>query len=291
MANSMTGFGRSTLSKGQTTITVEVKTVNHRFIEYYFRMPRNFAKLEDSLRKIISSTIKRGRVEIYVHVEGEGLLKRKLHIDFDLIDQYLQYIQEIEQTYQLPSNVTVSELLRRDDLIHVEEQEIHNEQIEQLLTESLKLAVLSCQEMRSREGKVLATTIQNYLASIQVTIAELTGLASLVVEYYGQRLRKRIKDMISEPLDEARLIQEVALFADKADISEELARLASHVGQFSTILTLGEPIGRQLDFLIQEMNREVNTIGAKANDARLQTMVVSLKSTLEKMKEQVQNIE
>ncbi|MGI8384520.1 YicC/YloC family endoribonuclease [Robertmurraya sp. P23] len=291
MVRSMTGFGRSIRSNEHIKVTVEVKTVNHRFAEYHFRIPRSLSNFEDKLKKNLNEYIKRGRIEVFITIEGEELTNRKLLVDWSLLEDYLQYIKEIQKRFQINEGVSLKDILNRDEIFSIEEQESGTECIEELVLDASLEAAQNCVNMREAEGKALQQDIRSHIEKIQSTVQALRQYAPTVVEQYANRLKKRIQEYVDLQLDEARIVTEIAIFADKADINEELARLDSHVVQFNTFLNDQEPVGRKLDFLVQEMNRETNTIGSKANDAKIATEVVELKSLIEKIKEQIQNIE
>lgn len=291
MVVSMTGFGRSTKESRDFSVTVELKTVNHRFCEFYIRMPRQLLKIEDKLKKKLSEHILRGRVEVYVTLSGEAGINRKVHIDWNLLDEYYQYLTTIKQKYGITQAITLKELVSREEIVSIEEQEEENDDLEKIVLEAVEDAVIGLKQMRLIEGEALEKDISQHLAGLNTRINTLKELAPKVVTQYKERLLKRMQEFLAGDSDEARILTEVALFSDKADINEELTRLESHIGQFRKIVLLSEPIGRKLDFLVQEMNREVNTIGSKANDSQIAAQVVEMKSLLEKIKEQVQNIE
>ncbi len=287
----MTGFGRSIRSNEHIKVTVEVKTVNHRFAEYHFRIPRSISNFEDKLKKKLNEYIKRGRIEVFIAVEGEGLTNRKLSVDWNLLQDYLQYIKEIQDRFQIQEEVPLKDILKRDEIFSIEEQESGNEYMEELVLDALLEAAQFCVNMREAEGKALQQDIRSHIEKIQSTVEALRQYAPTVTLQYANRLKKRIQEYVDLQLDEMRIVTEVAIFADKADINEELTRLDSHIVQFNRFLNDQEPVGRKLDFLVQEMNRETNTIGSKANDAKIAAEVVELKSLIEKIKEQIQNIE
>lgn len=291
MIVSMTGFGRSKKESDRLSVTVELKTVNHRFCEFYFRMPRQLLKIEDKLKKKLGDHILRGRVEVFVTLSGEAVVNRKVQIDWSLLDQYYQYITSINQKYGLDQQISLNELIAREEIISIEESDEENGELEVLVLEAVEEAALGLKAMRKTEGEALARDISENLTQIKQRVNGLRELTPRVVNQYQERLTKRMQDFLAGQIDEARILTEVAVFAEKADISEELTRLDSHIQQFQKIILLKEPVGRKLDFLVQEMNREVNTIGSKANDSTIASEVVEMKSLLEKIKEQVQNIE
>jgi uncharacterized protein (TIGR00255 family) len=286
----MTGFGRSQRESNDLFLTVEIKTVNHRFCEYHIRMPRQLLKIEEKIKKQLN-VIHRGRVEVFVTLGGNGAVHRKVNIDWLLLEEYYQYILKIKEKYMLQSDVSIHDLLQREEWLQVEEVDLGNEELEKLVNITVEEAANQLMVMRIAEGKELEADIRKQLLLLEDSINEVKQYAPLVVMQYKERLAKRLTDFLSGALDEQRFITEVSIFADKADINEELTRLHSHIRQFEETLTESEPIGRKLDFLLQEMNREVNTIGSKANDSKIAKEVVEMKSLLEKVKEQVQNIE
>lgn len=291
MIVSMTGFGRSNVETGDFSITVEVKSVNHRFLEYQMRMPRQLLKIEDKIKKIINEYVARGRLEVYVTVTGSGGLTSMVNVDWHLLDEYVKSIKTIQEKYHIDGKITLQDLLAREELISVDENHSGNEELEAIVLAAVGEASKQLRIMREMEGKILEEDIHNQLDGLEKKLPILREYAPRVVQQYSQRLQKRMEDFANGLIDEARLISEIAIFAEKADINEELTRLQSHIDQFYKIMQLNESIGRKLDFLLQEMNREVNTIGSKANDSGIAKEVVEMKSYLEKMKEQVQNIE
>ncbi|MBP2240072.1 uncharacterized protein (TIGR00255 family) [Cytobacillus eiseniae] len=290
MIVSMTGFGRSKKSIDQLTVSVEMKAVNHRFSEYQIKMPRQLLYLEDRMKKKLGEYIYRGRVEVFVTVEGDRAFNREVHVDWSLLDDYYQNITKIKAKYKIDQSMTIQDVLR-DEFISIEEKETENEEIEMVLLSAIEEACLKLQQMRKLEGAELEKDLIDHLNHLSVRVGKLKEFAPQVVQQYKERLKKRMNLYLDGQLDETRILTEVAIFADKADINEELTRLLSHINQFANTLQENERVGRKLDFLIQEMNREVNTIGAKANDSSIAAEVVEMKSSLEKMKEQVQNIE
>ncbi|WP_071459392.1 YicC/YloC family endoribonuclease [Bacillus massilinigeriensis] len=291
MVVSMTGFGRSKAESGRYSVTVEVKTVNHRFCEFHIRMPRQLLKVEDKIKKELNRHVKRGRVEVFITLEGEGTVSRNVTVDWGLLDEYFRYIHEIKDKYRLSGEITVQDFSGREELLRFDETDEGNELLEHLVLKACSEAGESLRQMREQEGAALEKDLSSNVGMLEERVATIRELSSGVLEKYRERLGKRMSELIGGQADEARILQEVAFFADKSDISEELLRLESHATQFFKTLQLAEPIGRKLDFLVQEMNREANTIGSKANDAGIAMEVVEVKSLLEKVKEQVQNIE
>ncbi|MGM7635899.1 YicC/YloC family endoribonuclease [Bacillus sp. Hm123] len=291
MVKSMTGFGRSKLKSANHVITVEMKSVNHRFSEFQIRMPRQLMKIEDKIKKKLAQYIHRGRVELFITIDGEGFIHRTLQADWTLIEEYIQLMEVISDKYQLAGQPELKDLLQRPDFITIEENEEENIVVEQLVLKAVEQAVEHLHDMRFVEGAELKKDLVRLLNSLEQRLNEVKRFAPLVIQSYRHRLERRLTELTATPFDQDRILTEVAIFSEKSDIHEECTRLDSHIQQFQQTLELSEPIGRKLDFMIQEMNREVNTIGSKANDSKISSAVVELKTTLEKMREQVQNIE
>ncbi|WP_044746196.1 MULTISPECIES: YicC/YloC family endoribonuclease [unclassified Anoxybacillus] len=291
MVYSMTGFGRSKTTNGSMGVTVEVKSVNHRFCEISVRMPRQLFIFEDKIKKVISQYVHRGRVEVFIAIEGEGWTNRKLQVDWQLMSDYYEQLKEANHRFSLHDSITLSHLFQLEGVAEIIEEGAGNEEMEHLLISAVNEAAQQLKTMREKEGKALLSDVQEQLATLKQCVQNVQHLAPEAIEQYRERLTKRMKELVQGDVDEARLLTEVAIFAEKTDINEELKRIRSHIEQFVQTLHHQEPIGRKLDFLIQELNREVNTIGSKANDSRIAVQVVEMKSALEKVKEQVQNIE
>ncbi|MFJ7751997.1 YicC/YloC family endoribonuclease [Peribacillus muralis] len=291
MVTSMTGYGRDEAGNGQVNVFAEIKTVNHRFCEHTIRMPRQLLVLEEKVKKKANQYIRRGRVEIFITVEGESLVTKKVKVDWDLADQYVGLMTEVKDKYKLGSSITLQDILQLDSIFMTEEVPAVPRDLEALLLKSVSGALENLKKMRAHEGQELALDMINQLNRFGEVIAGVKNHAPSVVEKYKTRMEIKLAELTDGQIEDSRIVTEAAIFADKCDINEELTRLDSHVQQFSATLSQNEPIGRKLDFLVQEMNREVNTIGSKANDSLITREVVEMKSLLEKLKEQVQNIE
>ncbi|RFB19118.1 YicC family protein [Bacillus sp. HNG] len=291
MIASMTGFGRAKKESNTFYVQAELKSVNHRFCEINVRLPRQLLFLEDKIKKAIGEHVKRGRVEVFLTIEGEGLVKKTISIDWNLLEALVTSTKQIQDKYQLTDQITTGQLLSNENILSIEEKETENQELQTIILEVIESAALQLRQMREVEGKALIEDIFLFLGQIEENIHTIKEYAPRVVSHYRDRIEKRIKEYIGNEFDENRVLTEVALFAEKADISEELTRLESHISQFRETVQTNEPIGRKLDFIVQEMNREINTIGSKANDSLIAKHVVDLKSLVEKIKEQVQNIE
>lgn len=291
MVVSMTGFGRSKLETDQFIVTVEIKSVNHRFREFYFRMPRQLLKIEDKIKKTISNFVSRGRIEVYVTVDGVGLLDRKVQVDWDLLDEYKLSLDQIVKKYNLSEQMALQHIVNREEFLQIVEKDEENESLNETILLAAKKAAIDLKRMRETEGAALQTAIKSFVDELKINYDILLKRSPVVVTEYEERLTNKLAELVDDEVDEARVLTEVLIFTEKADISEELTRLNSHLLQLIATLQLNEPIGRKIDFILQELNREVNTIGAKANDTLISNTVVEMKSLLEKIKEQVQNIE
>jgi len=291
--NSMTGFGRGRKSSKdkELIITVEVKSVNHRFCEISVRMPRQLLIFEDKIKKVLLQHVKRGRLEVFVNIEGEGLTKKKLRVDWQLMGEYYRMLSEANHRFSLEDRITLSKLFQLDGITEILEEETENTEIEQLLIEATNEAALQLKYMREAEGQALLQDIETQLSVIAEHALKIKTVAPKVIEQFRERMTNRVYEFLQGAVDETRILTEVAIFAEKADINEELMRINSHIEQFTSTLHSEGAVGRKLDFLVQELNREINTIGSKANDSTVALHVVEMKSALEKIKEQVQNIE
>lgn len=293
MLKSMTGFGRGESQLQDKRFSIEIKSLNHRYMDVSIKMPKLFTYLEDSMRQRIKEQVKRGRVEVFVAYETLGDSEVQIKADLSLAKYYLEALKEIQEKLQVKDDITVSLIAKFPDVIRTEKAEVDEDEISQALLQGLDMALEKLVEMRINEGAQLKADLLKRLVLLEELIAEIGKRSPQVVSEYRQRLTERIEEIMEDgyTLDDNRIIMEVALFADKSNITEELVRFESHIQQFRKAMEESEAVGRKLDFLIQEMNREVNTIGSKANDLLITNMVVEIKSELEKMREQVQNIE
>ncbi|MFS0556518.1 YicC/YloC family endoribonuclease [Brevibacillus sp. 179-C9.3 HS] len=294
MIRSMTGYGRKEDSRGSIRVTVEIRSVNHRFSEIVVRLPKAWNMLEDSVRKLVAQNVRRGRVDVTISVEGKNPSSSVMDIDWDVAEQLVSISREMTQRFSLETPLSVKDLLHFPGVIHTKESEDNVEELAEWLQDLVKGAAMDHVSMKEAEGILLHADLASRLTQINTWTREISQLAPLCMEEYKGRLQQRVSewaDLTPFELDPARVAQEVAFFADKSDISEELTRLDSHCQQFANQLGKEEAIGRKLDFLLQEMNREANTIASKANHLRIQHLAVEIKTELEKMREQVQNVE
>ena len=291
MPQSMTGYGRCTLAQDGREVTIELKSVNHRFLDLAFRMPRSFAFLENDMRAHISNKLARGHVDIFVTYKNSRDDARKVTLDSALLGEYLTTLRQGGIDHMLDDNLRLRDVLSMQDVLTVEEADEDQQALSALTLSALNTALNSLCAMRRREGEAMRGDVETRLDTLERTAHAIDERAPQWLEEYRQRLRARIEEICQMQLDEARLTQEVALAADKAAVDEETVRLRSHIAQMRDLLKQSEPAGRKLDFLVQEMNREVNTTGSKSSDLILTGMVVDAKAELEKIREQIQNIE
>jgi uncharacterized protein (TIGR00255 family) len=292
VVRSMTGFGRGETSDPNLAITVEAKAVNHRYLDIAIRLPRELNILEEELRAVFRGQLSRGRIDVYVKLNSGGESAKVVSVNHPLAKSYLQEARTLSVETGISGELTVAELLRLPEVVQLAEAELDMDKAREQLLAAGEQAVNGLAQMRALEGERLALDIASYLDNIERQLVSVEERSPLVVEEYQARLSARLEDMLPEGLlDAGRLAQEVAIFADRACIAEETVRLASHLSQVRSMLLATDAVGRKLDFLLQEMNREINTIGSKANDAEIAKLVVEMKSDLEKIREQVQNIE
>lgn len=292
MVNSMTGFGRASLAREGREMTVELKSVNHRYLDLGFRMPRHIGFVEDALRSVLTKELARGHVDVYVFYRNRREDARKVSVDQALLGEYLKAAHESAERFDLRDDIGLAAALRLPDVTDIIEAEEDRDAVTALAAEVCALALTELKAMRAVEGSKLYEDIFSRSAVVEGLAEKVALRAPLVVEEYRQRLQERIAALLGGvEIDPSRLAAETAIFADKASIDEELVRLKSHVAQMRAMLSGNEPSGRKLDFIVQEMNREFNTMGSKANDAEIVSLVIEGKAEIEKIREQVQNIE
>lgn len=292
MIKSMTGFGRGKSQADGMECLVEIKTVNHRYSDVYIKIPRQISFLEDKVREVVGKSVSRGKADVFVSFDDFSEDSRSILIDESLAKTYINTVRQLRDKYDLLDDISVSLIAKFPDVLKVEKVEQDEEKIWRLLSEALDAAIDSLINMRQIEGEGLKNSIFEKTDFIENIVKEIGIRAPEVVKEYKSKLENRIKEIMEQQVvDENRMATEVAIFADRCSIDEELVRLSSHISQLRETLKTGQSVGRKLDFLIQEMNREINTIGSKANDLNITKFVVDIKSELEKIREQIQNIE
>lgn len=292
MLASMTGFGRGEVTNALGKFVAEVHAVNRKHFELNVNLPKNFLALEPKVRSVVGQSISRGRITAQINYEAAGELRGKVAVNEELARSYLETYRRLKNEFALSGEIDLGMLVHSRDVVSYQETEIKPEAGWPAVEAALKKALDSLRQMRLAEGKALQKDMAQRLKLVGKSIARIQKLAPKTVREYERKLVKKIREADKNASKEEELVmKEIALFADRIDVSEELTRLQSHLHQFSGLFSHAEPVGRTLDFVIQEMHREVNTIGSKANNAAISREVIFLKSEFEKIREQVQNVE
>lgn len=292
MIKSMTGFGRSQVIDSGYQITCEVRTVNHRFLDPNIRISRRYNILEERIKEELKKFVSRGRLEISINIEKTEESVRNIKLDKDLAIAYHNYLKDLADNLGISPEISVIDIFRLPEVFNLQDDEEDMEVVWQVLKEAINNAMQSVLEMRSREGRNLAADISSRNKYILSLVEKLEERSPVVTREYVEKLKTRIQELMDhEAVDEQRILTEAAIFADKVNITEEIVRLKSHVSHLDELLEVGEAVGRKCDFLIQEMFREINTVASKANDLEISRVVVDVKAELEKIREQLQNIE
>lgn len=289
---SMTGYGSAKGSVEGQEITVELKSVNNRYLDCSVRLPRNFLFAEDTVKQAVSAGVSRGKVDVFVSAQASQDSGTVVSVNEELARGYRDAVARIAETLGLESGLNAFSLARFPDVLTVERRELDKDKAAAALSEITAKAVEEFNAMREREGERLRRDMIGKLETIEGLVSVVEERSPQTVKEYRERLEVRLRDILADrSLDEQRVITEAAIFADRTAVDEETVRLRSHIAQFRTMLEEGSPIGRKMDFLVQEFNRESNTIGSKCSDASLAKVVVDLKSEIEKIREQLQNVE
>ncbi len=291
MIKSMTGFGRAKLVKDLREYQVEMKSVNHKYSDINIKLPRSISYLEEDIRKIVLSKVKRGKIEVFITFDNYSDEGKNIIINKEIAKVYINNLKELADEENISSNIEVTEISKLPDVLtikNIENEEKIKEEIVQAVTEATEKLV----NMRKIEGEKIATDLLNRINNIDVIVKEISQLSTGLIEEYVVKLENRIKEILkTDQVDKTRLAQEVVIYSDKCSIEEELTRLNSHIAQFKDLLNSEDAIGKKLDFLIQEMNRETNTIGSKSVNLDITNKVIDIKTILEDIREQIQNIE
>ena len=289
---SMTGYGKCSVAKYDRVLTIELKTVNNRFLDVNPHMPKIFACCEDIVRKTLKGELSRGNVDVYFDYENNSEKSKQVTVDYALADEYVKVAKETAERYGFNSDFNVTKLVSMPEVLSVKDGGDDENALKEIVEECIKGACENLNAMREKEGATIKADLKRLIDNIDAYLQKAITRAPLVVEEYRNKIQTRITEILENvELDEARLLNEVAFFADKADINEEIQRLTSHIKQYNDILESSEPVGRKLDFLSQEINREINTMGSKSNDKELTSYVLAMKNELEKIKEQIRNVE
>lgn len=288
--NSMTGYGKGVAESAGRKVGVEIKSVNHRFLDMNIKLPRTLGFAEDIIRSEVKGAITRGHLDIYVNYERES--GGKISMDEQLARDYCTMAAKAAMKFSITNDLSVSALFRMPEVVVVKEEDEDEEAVGKLVEQAVREALNGLSVMRAREGEMLMRDFAEKLANISAFVDEVEKLAPVTVEEHKNRMRERITEMLGDvAFDEARLMNEAAFFADKVAVDEEIARLRSHIAHFGDICRAEGALGKKLDFIVQEMNRETNTIGSKCSDSKIAQCVISAKCEIEKVREQVQNVE
>ena len=292
LVKSMTGYGRCVETVGGREFTVELRSVNNRYLDCTVKLPRVLSFAEDAVKQAVKNAISRGKVDVFVSMRAEGVSDARVTLNAPLVEGYLAAMKEMAQRYGVADDISVSTLARMQDVFTVEREEVDEEQLLKDLMTVVDKAIAGYDAMRSAEGQALERDLRSRGETILELVAQVEAGSGETVSAYRARLESKLREVLANTsIDESRILTEAAIFADKVAVDEETVRLRSHLNQMNQMLASGGAIGRKLDFLLQEMNRESNTIGSKCSDVRLARLVVDIKAELEKIREQTQNIE
>lgn len=292
MIKSMTGFGRSKYENEEREYTIEIKSVNNRYSDISIKMPRNLSSLEEKIKKQITTAISRGKIDVFITFINNSEKGKDIKINTELAKMYIKELKQLAKEGEIIDNINVTEVIRLPEVLNISLENDDEELILSELTVCTKNAIDSFIAMRETEGLKIKEDLQNRINIISKKIDKINSISTGLVEEYVVKLEKRINDILkTSVVDETRLAQEIVIYSDKCSIEEEITRLRSHILQFTNLLETSGPIGKKLDFLVQEMNRETNTIGSKANSLEITNLVVDLKTEIENIREQIQNIE
>ncbi|MCM1132774.1 MAG: YicC family protein [Ruminococcus flavefaciens] len=292
MLKSMTGYGRTQKILNGRDILVEIRSVNHRYYEYSSRVPRTYSYIDEKLKALLKSRVSRGKIDINVSINNIEGRDTEIAINKGVAEGYINALRSVAEELNLSDDITLSKLIKLPDIFNVQKTPDDEEQVWNDVAEVAGEALEKFVEMREKEGEKLRTDVLEKTALILEMVGKVEELSPKTTENYRNRLYQKLRELLDgKDIDNQRIITEAAIFADKVAVDEETVRLRSHISQLTDLLDSGEAIGRKLDFIVQEMNREVNTIGSKAQDLNITKLVVAMKAELEKIREQIQNIE
>lgn len=291
MIKSMTGYGKANLEKNEREYQVEIKSVNHRYLDISVKMPRVLSYLEEAVKKEIATKVKRGKIDVFISFQNNSTEGKEIKINTELAKIYIDELKKLANQENILANIEVTEISKFPDVLSIQNNQ-EDETIKDELLQTVGQAVENLVQMRKIEGKKIAEDLLARIKAIQEKVKEISSLSTGLIEEYVVKLEGRIKEILkNQEVDPSRLAQEVVIYADKCSVEEEVTRLKSHISQFEKLLNSEEAIGKKLDFIIQEMNRETNTIGSKANNLEITNDVIDVKTELENIREQIQNIE
>lgn len=291
MIKSMTGYGRAKLLKEDREYQIEIKSVNHRYLDISVRIPKQLSYLEETIKKEIAKKVKRGKIDVFVTFENNSLEGKEIKINTELAKAYIDELKKLAEKENILSDIQVTEISKYPDVLNIQSNQ-DDEKITEEVLETITIATDNLVQMRETEGNKISEDLLKRLNIINKKVEEIAKLSTGLIEEYVVKLEERINEILkNQEIDKTRLAQEVVIYADKCSIEEEVTRLNSHISQFKNLLNSNEAIGKKLDFIIQEMNRETNTIGSKANNLEITNGVIDIKTEIENIREQVQNIE
>ena len=291
MIKSMTGYGKGNISENLRNYQVEITSVNHRYLDISVKMPRVLSYLEEDVKKVISSKVKRGKIDVFITFENSSTEGKEIKINNEIAKMYINQLKQLAEEENILANIEVTEISKYPDVLSVQNTQ-DDEQIKKELIEATTIATDKLVQMRQVEGSKMAEDLLKRIEKINQKIEKISELSTGLIEEYVVKLENRIKEILkNQEIDESRLAQEVVIYADKCSIEEEVTRLKSHISQFKELINSDDAVGKKLDFIIQEMNRETNTIGSKANNLEITNGVIDIKTEIENIREQVQNIE
>lgn len=292
MIKSMTGFGRATYENEGREYTIDIKSVNNRFSDINIKMPRTLNYLEEKIKKQLLKEVSRGKIDIYITFNNNSDLGKKININTEIAKKYIEELRKLSKESEIIDNISIMEISKLPDVLNIRVEESAEEIIEKELLTALDMAAKSFLDMREKEGIKIKDDLEKRIATISDIIKKVSSISTGLVQEYIVKLEERIKELLkTDVVDQTRLAQEVVIYSDKCSVEEEITRLDSHISQFLNLLNEDKAIGKKLDFLVQEMNRETNTIGSKANNLEITNYVVDIKTELENIREQIQNIE
>ncbi len=292
MIKSMTGFGRGIYENEGREYLVEIKSVNNRYNDINIKIPRSLMYLEENIKKIILNNISRGKIDVFITFNNNSDLGKNIKLNTDLAKKYIDELKKLTKETDIIDNINIIDISKFPDVMNIKIEEDSEEIIKHELTVALNKALESLIDMRQKEGMKIKHDLENRINIVSKKIIEISNISSGLVEEYIVKLETRIKELLkTDIVDESRLAQEVVIYSDKCSVEEEITRLNSHVSQFLSLINENMAIGKKLDFLTQEMNRETNTIGSKANNLEITNLVVDIKTELENVREQIQNVE
>ena len=292
MIKSMTGFGRSVYDNEGREYLIEIKSVNNRFSDINIKMPRSLNYLEEKIKKEILNSVSRGKIDVYITFNNNSDLGKSIKINTEIAKKYIDELKKLSKETEIIDNINIMDISKFPDVLNIRVEETAEEIIEKELLIALNNSIKSFIDMRQNEGSKIKQDLEKRIEVISEKIKEISNISTGLVEEYIVKLETRIKELLkTDVVDQTRLAQEVVIYSDKCSVEEEITRLRSHIIQFLNLINEDIPVGKKLDFLIQEMNRETNTIGSKANNLQITNLVVDIKTELENVREQVQNIE